>query len=58
MELKEWLGDNELSLNIWKNKYQRNNETLDEWFDRISGGNEEVKNLIKQKKFLLKTMKK
>ena len=23
MELKEWLGDNELSLNIWKNKYQR-----------------------------------
>ena len=52
MELKEWLGDNELSLNIWKNKYQRNNETLDEWFDRISGGNEKVKNLIKQKKFL------
>lgn len=52
MELREWLGDNELSLNIWKNKYQRNNETLDEWFDRVSGGNEKVKNLIKQKKFL------
>lgn len=52
MELKEWLGDNQLSLNIWKNKYQRNNETLDEWFDRVSGGNEKVKKLIQQKKFL------
>ena len=52
MELKEWLGDNQLSLDIWKNKYQRNNETLDEWFDRVSGGNEKVKKLIQQKKFL------
>lgn len=52
MELKEWLGDNQLSLDIWKNKYQRNNETLDEWFDRVSGGNAKVKKLIQQKKFL------
>lgn len=52
MELKEWLGDNQLSLDIWKNKYQRNNETLDEWFERVSGGNQKVKKLIQQKKFL------
>ena len=53
MELKEWLGENnEFGINIWKNKYQYNNETLDEWFDRVSGGNASVKDLIINKKFL------
>ena len=52
MELKEWLGDNELSLDIWRKKYQRDNETLDEWFDRVSCGNKDIKQLIKEKKFL------
>ena len=52
MEVKEWLGDNQLSLDIWKRKYQKHDETFDQWLDRISGGNEEVKNLIKEKKFL------
>ena len=53
MELKEWLGENNtLGIDIWKNKYQYNNETLEEWFDRVSGGNNEVKELIKEKKFL------
>ena len=53
MELKEWLGENNtLGIDIWKKKYQYNDETLEEWFDRVSGGNEEVKELIKNKKFL------
>ena len=53
MELKEWLGENnEFGINIWKNKYQYNNETLDEWFDRVSAGNAAVKDLIINKKFL------
>lgn len=53
MELEEWLGkDNQLGIDIWKNKYQFNNETLDEWFERVSGGNQELKQLIKEKKFL------
>ena len=53
MELKEWLGENNtLGIDIWKNKYQYNDETLDQWFDRVSGGNEDVKKLIIDKKFL------
>lgn len=52
MTEQEWLLDNELSLKIWHNKYQYNNETFDQWIDRISAGNEEVKKLILQKKFL------
>lgn len=53
MTLEEWLGkDNTLGHDIWQKKYQYNNETLDEWFDRVSGGDEAVKQLIKEKKFL------
>ena len=53
MELKEWLGeDNQIGQDIWIHKYQYNNETLDEWFDRVSGGNEELKEEIKTKRFL------
>lgn len=53
MEIKYWLGeDNTLGLDIWKKKYQRNDETFDEWIERVSGGNKEVAELILQKKFL------
>lgn len=42
----------ELAKQIWKNKYQFNNETLERWFDRVSGNNPEIKKLIKEKKFI------
>lgn len=48
----EWLGNNQLSLDIWHKKYQINNESFEEWLDRVSGGNSYVKQLIKDKKFL------
>lgn len=51
MELKDWKLS-ELGENIWKNKYQYNNESFDEWLDRVSNNNEKVKRLIKEKKFL------
>ncbi len=51
MDLYEWLGDNQLAHDIWQKKYQHNGETLDEFFDRISGGNEDIKKLIQEKKF-------
>ena len=41
-----------LGMDIWKKKYQQNNETFEEWLDRVSGGNKEVKELIREKKFL------
>ena len=53
MKLEQWLGkDNQLGMDIWKKKYQQNNETFDEWLVRVSGGNKEVEELIKEKKFL------
>ena len=53
MTVQEWLGsENKLGIDIWTNKYQFENETFDEWLDRISSGNEEVKKLILEKKFL------
>lgn len=53
MKLEQWLGkDNKLGMDIWTKKYQQNNETFDEWLDRVSGGNEAVKELIIDKKFL------
>ena len=48
----KWLLENELSYKIWNNKYRYNNESFDEWLDRISAGNEKVKKLIFEKKFL------
>jgi len=48
----EWLGDNQLSLDIWNKKYRVDNETFEQWLDRVSGGTEEVKELIRAKKFL------
>lgn len=39
-------------MDIWHKKYQFEDETFDEWLDRVSGGDDSVKNLIKQKKFL------
>lgn len=52
MTIEEWLEGNELSLKIWHNKYQYNNESFDEWLDRVSGKNKEIRRLILEKKFL------
>lgn len=52
MTIEQWLNNDQLGIDIWNKKYRNGNETLDEWFDRVSGGNEELKQLIIQKKFL------
>lgn len=53
MRIEQWLGENNtLGIDIWQKKYQYENESFDEWLERVSGGNEEVKKLIKDKKFL------
>ena len=51
MKIEEWL-DTDLGQKIWNNKYRFSNESLDEWFNRVSGNNQKVKQLIKDKKFL------
>ena len=53
MTVQEWLGeDNELGIDIWKRKYQYEEETFDHWLDRVSGGNTDIRQLIVDKKFL------
>lgn len=52
MTVEQWLNNNELGLDIWRKKYQHNNESFDQWLDRVSGGDEALRELIEQKKFL------
>lgn len=51
MKLKDWKLS-ELGEDIWKKKYQRNDESFDQWLDRVSGGDKQVAQLIVDKKFL------
>lgn len=48
----DWLGNNQLSYDIWSKKYRYQNESFEEWLDRVSGNNSEIKKLIREKKFL------
>ena len=51
MKIEQWLTE-QLGKDIWANKYRFGTETFDEWVDRSSGGDEETKRLIYEKKFL------
>lgn len=53
MTVEQWLGeDNKLGQDIWHKKYQKNNETFEEWLDRVSLGDPIIRELIAAKKFL------
>lgn len=53
MTVEQWLGkDNLLGIDIWMRKYRKNEESFDEWLDRVSGNNEAIKTLIIEKKFI------
>lgn len=53
MTVEDWLGkDNTLGISIWEKKYRQNNESFDEWLDRVSGKDPDVKRLIQNKAFL------
>ena len=52
MTEQEWLGNNQLSLDIWSKKYRYKDESFEQWLDRVSGNNSEIKKLIREKKFL------
>jgi ribonucleoside-diphosphate reductase alpha chain len=51
MELKNWLNT-QLGQDIWTRKYQNGDETFDQWLDRVSNGDDAVKDLILSKKFI------
>lgn len=52
MNEKDWLEGNALSLDIYNNKYRYEEESFDEFLDRVSGGDEELKQAIVDKKFI------
>lgn len=53
VNVEEWLGaDNQLGIDIWTKKYCHDNETFDQWLDRISNGNADIHRMIAEKKFL------
>ena len=53
MNIEQWLGkDNTLGIDIWKNKYRHENETFDEWLDRVSNNDFTLRKQIEDKKFL------
>lgn len=53
MTVQEWLGeDNKIGIDIYEKKYRENDESFDEFLDRVSGGNAELRQIILEKKFL------
>lgn len=52
MTVEEWLNNNELSINIFNKKYRYNNESFEEFLNRVSHSYTPIKELIRDKKFI------
>lgn len=52
MHIAEWLNNDDLAIDIWKNKYQYDNENFEQWIHRVSGGDKQLAELMKLKRFL------
>lgn len=53
MTVEEWLGiDNKIGIDIWNGKYRDGENTFEKDVDRISGGDEKVREIILNKEFL------
>lgn len=47
----KWL-EGDLAISIWERKYRFNNESIEEFLDRVSGGNNKIRKHIKNKYFM------
>lgn len=52
MTIEQWLNNDQLGIDIWNKKYRFKDESLEQWFDRVSGGDPEIRRMIVEKKFL------
>ena len=50
--LQDWLGDSQLGTDIINKKYLQKGETFDDWAERVSGGNKDIKKLFIEQKFI------
>ena len=51
MDINNWLNG-QLEKDIWSKKYQYEDETFDEWLNRVTNGNQAMKEIIKNKEGL------
>lgn len=51
MDIKHWLNT-QLGQDIWEKKYRYNNESFDEWLNRITNGSLDLKECVLKHKFL------
>lgn len=52
MTIQEWVNNQDLPVTIWEKKYRNGDETFDQWLDRVSNGDTNVRQLIEEKKFI------
>jgi ribonucleoside-diphosphate reductase alpha chain len=52
MNVNNWLNENQLAIDIWNKKYKYEDETFEQWLERVSGGDQNLKQLMIDKKFL------
>ena len=52
MNVNNWLNENQLAIDIWNKKYKYEDETFEQWLERVSGGDQDLKQLMIDKKFL------
>lgn len=50
-KVEDWLKS-QLAIDIWNKKYRHDNETFEQWLNRVSGGNKDIRKLILDRKFL------
>ena len=51
MDINNWLTS-QLSIDQFNKKYRNNNETFEEWLERVTNGDNKIKQLILDKKFI------
>ena len=53
MNIQTWLGpENKLGIDIWEKKYKYDGETFEAWLNRISNGDNQLKEMIFNKEFI------
>ena len=48
----KWLNEKDLGYSIWDKKYRNNNESFDDWLNRVSNNYSPIRKLIEEKKFI------
>ena len=50
MTVNEWLDNDQLAIDIFNKKYRNDNESFDDWLNRVSGNDPVIAKIILDKK--------